>query len=866
MGTNSSNLNKRIKIINSSAPVSTKKQKQEKRTNVVKAVDTQSSQKEQSEQILKQTIPSADNVLHEPNNCSNVSYNKSPALEASKIEQLTVKSSSLSNELQTSSNQGSDEEHQITTTIYSIDQMDKTFETVPATSFATNVLSHTKQDLFNTFKIMKITADLYDTLFIEHLEDSVSPLIRALAIRQKYMHHSLQSYSSTIESFLNQILEEDDQLQNTSLNINLPKKEESDPCCTPAIMVENLFSNPLLRPSNSLLPPIDACVKIEKGIYNVYILNEQKQWIPAKYKSISHDEFIEDFTLISKMINDGPLQSFCHRRLQYLKTKHDLHTLLNEVKEWSEAKDASHRDFYNVRKVDTHIHAAAAMHQKSLLNFMKKKMEVSSDMKVYKKPDGTILTLKEVFDELKLDINDIDTDILGVHADRNTFQRFDRFNANYNPVGNMMLREIFMKTDNYIDGVFFAELLQEVNANLEVSKYQHAELRLSILGKSIDEWDKLATWFLKNKMHSTNASYMIQIPRIFNVHHASGKIKNFQELLTNLFQPLFDATINPESHPDLFRFMIFFTGFDSVDDESKPEKLLIASNMVCPDQWNTNENPPYAYYLFYMYANILTLNQLRRSRGLNTYQFRPHCGEAGDVSHLSAAYILAENISHGLVLRQSSVLQYLYFLCQIGIAMSPLSNNSLFLSYNQNPFLEYFQRGLCVSLSTDDPLQFHFTKEPLMEEYSIAAQIWRLSSIDMCELARNSVLMSGHSDQVKKAWLGQQYKEPGVSGNNIRLTNVPNMRIAYRYEVLCEELHLLKLAFHNRHETVSTYAMVVATVLDFNVKKHVQSQSASSSSSSINSSKPSKLSTINGFRMLCRSSSADAETAPKQKH
>ncbi|CAF4279271.1 unnamed protein product, partial [Rotaria sordida] len=179
-----------------------------------------------------------------------------------------------------------------------------------------------------------------------------------------------------------------------------------------------------------------------------------------------------------------------------------------------------------------------------------------------------------------------------------------------------------------------------------------------------------------------------------NVHHASGKVKNFQELLANLFQPLFDATINPESHPDLFRFMRYFTGFDSVDDESKPERSITTSNIVYPDQWNTNENPPYTYYSFYMYANILALNQLRRSRGLNTYQFRPHCGEAGDVSHLTTAYILAENISHGLVLRESSVLQYLYYLCQIGIAMSPLSNNSLFLNYNQSPFLEYFQRGL----------------------------------------------------------------------------------------------------------------------------------------------------------------------------
>ena len=94
-------------------------------------------------------------------------------------------------------------------------------------------------------------------------------------------------------------------------------------------------------------------------------------------------------------------------------------------------------------------------------------------------------------------------------------------------------------------------------------------------------------------------------------------------------------------------------------------------------------------------------------------------------------------------------MQYLFYLCQIGIAMSPLSNNSLFINYNRNPMLEYFERGLCVSLSTDDPMQFHFTKEPLMEEYSIAAQVWKLSSVDMCELARNSILMSGFSDEVK---------------------------------------------------------------------------------------------------------------------
>jgi adenosine deaminase len=42
--------------------------------------------------------------------------------------------------------------------------------------------------------------------------------------------------------------------------------------------------------------------------------------------------------------------------------------------------------------------------------------------------------------------------------------------------------------------------------------------------------------------------------------------------------------------------------------------------------------------------------------------------------------------------------------------MSPMSNNALFLRYEKNPFDLFFRRGLNVSLSTDDPLQFHVTK------------------------------------------------------------------------------------------------------------------------------------------------------------
>ena len=51
--------------------------------------------------------------------------------------------------------------------------------------------------------------------------------------------------------------------------------------------------------------------------------------------------------------------------------KFHLHELLNENLEVKEQKELPHRDFYNCRKVDNHIHAAACMNQKHLLRFIK---------------------------------------------------------------------------------------------------------------------------------------------------------------------------------------------------------------------------------------------------------------------------------------------------------------------------------------------------------------------------------------------------------------------------------------------------------------------------------------------------------------
>jgi AMP deaminase len=113
-------------------------------------------------------------------------------------------------------------------------------------------------------------------------------------------------------------------------------------------------------------------------------------------------------------------------------------------------------------------------------------------------------------------------------------------------------------------------------------------------------------------------------------------------------------------------------------------------------------------------VGLLSIPWNRSTAHLNdvkdTFVFRPHAGEAGDTDHLTSAFLTSHSISHGILLRKVPALQYLYYLKQIGIAMSPLSNNALFLTYERNPLPDFFKTGLKVSLSTDDPLQFHFTK------------------------------------------------------------------------------------------------------------------------------------------------------------
>lgn len=632
-----------------------------------------------------------------------------------------------------------------------------------------------QSDIIDDFQRVSITGDSCAGLPVQDYEHSARALLRALLLREKYCKQAYHKFSRTTSMFLQR-----------AQNMSWTEKDDIWPdTCPDPHECEDPYS------MEDIPEDLDYLLRMHHGIVKVFDNQEamdNNHLYDLPYPDI--ETFAKDFSELLTMIVDGPTKTYCHRRLNFLGSKFNLHEMLNETAELKELKRVSHRDFYNVRKVDTHIHAAACMSQKHLLTFIQRTYNRDKDRLVLEK-DGEKMTLQQVFRTLNMDPHDLSVDSLDVHAGRQTFHRFDKFNSKYNPVGASELREIFLKTDNLIGGEYFAQLIKEVAKDLTESKYQHAEPRLSIYGSHPDEWDLMAKWFIKHKVYSPNMWWIIQVPRIYDIFKEKKLVDNFSQMLENIFLPLFEATVNPQKHKELHVFLKYVSGFDSVDDESKHSEHMFSTRSPNPDDWKSLENPPYSYYLFYMYGNITVLNNLRKQRGLSTFQFRPHCGEAGSITHLVSAFLTADNISHGLNLKKSPVVQYLYYLAQIPIAMSPLSNNSLFLEYSKNPLREFLQKGLCVSLSTDDPMLFHYTNEPLMEEYAIAAQIWKLTTCDVCEIARNSVLQSGISHQQKMKFLGPFYLKTGPDGNDISRTNVAQIRMAYRYETLCNEFSFI---------------------------------------------------------------------------
>lgn len=151
------------------------------------------------------------------------------------------------------------------------------------------------------------------------------------------------------------------------------------------------------------------------SVYQVYESETAADRQEPKVEIPSLRDFYMDLDAVVDVSTDGPTKSFAFKRLSYLEGKFHLYTLLNEYQEIADSKKVPHRDFYNVRKVDTHVHHSACMNQKHLLRFIKSKMRKSPDEVVLFR-DGKHLTLREVFESINLTAYDLSIDTLDMHV------------------------------------------------------------------------------------------------------------------------------------------------------------------------------------------------------------------------------------------------------------------------------------------------------------------------------------------------------------------------------------------------------------------------------------------------------------------
>ena len=156
--------------------------------------------------------------------------------------------------------------------------------------------------------------------------------------------------------------------------------------------------------------------KLDQGsVYQIFQTTQTAQ-IPSLIVTVpTLREFYMDMDQVQNVSSDGPTKSFAFRQLDILEGRFHLYFLVNSYQETADCKKVPHRDFYNVRKVDTHVHHSACMNQKHLLRFIKSKMKKSPDEVVMFR-DNKELTLREVFESINLTAYDLSIDTLDMHV------------------------------------------------------------------------------------------------------------------------------------------------------------------------------------------------------------------------------------------------------------------------------------------------------------------------------------------------------------------------------------------------------------------------------------------------------------------
>uniref|UniRef100_A0A915P8G7 Spindle pole body component n=1 Tax=Meloidogyne floridensis TaxID=298350 RepID=A0A915P8G7_9BILA len=203
-----------------------------------------------------------------------------------------------------------------------------------------HVEMHSFRDAIDVnYQRMGLTGEELSGVPLEDLRSAARQLVDALRLRSEYMELVGGVFPSTTRNFL-----------IGKYPSNLPKSA-------------SMSYNPPEPPKDHWgldqpLPIYEQIFDLERHRGTVAVIDKSTKEIfePLKKFYITREKYLKDFNWLNRICNEGPLKTFCYRRLTFLQTHFQLHVLLNEQLESAEQRSVPHRDFYNIRKVDTHIH------------------------------------------------------------------------------------------------------------------------------------------------------------------------------------------------------------------------------------------------------------------------------------------------------------------------------------------------------------------------------------------------------------------------------------------------------------------------------------------------------------------------------
>lgn len=211
-------------------------------------------------------------------------------------------------------------------------------------------------------------------------------------------------------------------------------------------------------------------MEVLNGIVSVYT-DESKTSSPVQHKPPPPYIFVKDLLLLMNItLSNDPVISFARDRLTMLDTKFQRHKLQSRKKEEEAQSSLGQSDIYDVAKVDNNLFGPSISTQKLLVAFIKKKLRNECFYVVHiDESTNKRYTLCQLFELFKIkDANSeyLNVDALKMHANADTFNRYDQFFYLLRPFGEPVLNNLFLGVDNYIGGRYLAELIKGKNVNI----------------------------------------------------------------------------------------------------------------------------------------------------------------------------------------------------------------------------------------------------------------------------------------------------------------------------------------------------------------------------------------------------------------